>query len=181
MDLLHQSFFFSVSLSQTDRSTWRMEVFGHYQFSSVQFSSVAQSCPTLCQPMHHSTPGPSVHLQLPEFTQTHVHRVGDAIQPSHSLSSPSPPAPNPSQHQSLFQWVNSSHEVAKVMELQLYHQSLAPLKMVAHFQQHERTLHIDITRWSVPRSDWLYSWQPKMENLYISQWNKTWSLLWLRS
>ena len=80
-----------------------MEVFGHYQFSSVQFSSVAQSCPTLCEPMHHSTPGPSVHLQLPEFTQTHVHRVGDAIQPSHSLSSPSPPAPNPSQHQSLFQ------------------------------------------------------------------------------
>jgi len=70
--------------------------------SSVQFSPVAQSCPTLCDPMNRSTPGLPVHHQLPEFTQTHVHRVSDAIQPSHSLSSPSPPAPNPSQHQILF-------------------------------------------------------------------------------
>ena len=68
---------------------------------SVQFSSVAQSCPTLCDPMNCSTPGLPVHHQLPEFTQTHIHQVGDAIQPSHPLSSPSPPAPNPSQHQSL--------------------------------------------------------------------------------
>ena len=68
-----------------------------------QFNSVAQSCPTPCNPMNHSTPGLPVHHQLPEFTQTHVHRVGDAIQPSHPLSSPSPSAPNPSQHQSLFQ------------------------------------------------------------------------------
>ena len=72
-------------------------------FSSVQFSSVAQSCPTLCDPMNHSTPGLPVHHQLLEVTQTHVHRVSDAIQTSHPLSSPSPPAPNPSQHQSLFQ------------------------------------------------------------------------------
>ena len=71
----------------------------YYQFSSVQFSSVAQSCPTLRDPMNCSTPGLPVHHQLPEFTQTHVHRVGDAIQPSHPLSSPSPPAPTPSQHQ----------------------------------------------------------------------------------
>ena len=85
----------------------------------IQFSSVAQSCPTLCDPMNHSTPGLPVHHQLPEFTQTPVHHVSDAIQPSHPLSSPSPPAHNPSQHQSLFQWVNSSHEVAKVLELQL--------------------------------------------------------------
>ena len=70
---------------------------------SVQFSSVAQSCPTLCDPMNCSTPGFPVHHQLPEFTQTHIHRVGDAIQPSHPLSYPSPPAPNPSQHQGLFQ------------------------------------------------------------------------------
>ena len=70
---------------------------------SVQFSSVAQSCLTLCHPMNRSTPGLPVHHQLPEFTQTHIHRVSDAIQPSHPLSSPSPPAPNPSQHQSLFQ------------------------------------------------------------------------------
>ena len=85
---------------------------------SVQFSSVAQWCPTLCNPMNRSTPGLPVHHQLPEFTQTQVHWVSDAIQPSHPLSSPSPPAPNPSQHQSLFQWVNSSHEVAKVLEFQ---------------------------------------------------------------
>ena len=83
-------------------------------FSSVQFS---QSCLTLCDPMR-STPGLPAHHQLPEFTQTQVHWVGDAIQPSHPLSSPSPAA-NPSQHQGLFQWVNSSHEVAKVLEFQL--------------------------------------------------------------
>ena len=86
---------------------------------SDQIRSVAQSCPTLCDPMNRSTPGLPVHHQLPEFTQTHVHQVSDAIQPSHPLSSPSPPAPNPSQRQSLFQWVNSSHEVAKVLEFQL--------------------------------------------------------------
>jgi len=73
-----------------------------------QFSSVTQSCPSLCNPMNCSTLGLPVHHQLPEFTQTQVHRVSDAIQPSHPLSSPSPPAPNPSQHQSLFQWVNSN-------------------------------------------------------------------------
>ena len=88
-------------------------------FRSDQIRSVAQSCPTLCDPMNHSMPGLPVHHQLPEFTQTHVHRVSDAIQPPHPLSSPSPPAPNPSQHQSLFQWVSSSHEVAKVLEFQL--------------------------------------------------------------
>ena len=78
---------------------------------SVQFSSVAQSCPTLCDPMNHNTPGLPVHHQLPELTQTHVHRVGDTIQPSHPLLAPVFPASNPSQHQSHFQWVNSSHEV----------------------------------------------------------------------
>ena len=86
---------------------------------SVQFSSVDQLCPTFCDPMNRSVPGLPVHHQLLEFTQTHVHRVSDAIQPSHPLSSPSPPAPNPSQHQSLLQWVNSSHEVAKVLGFQL--------------------------------------------------------------
>ena len=92
-------------------------------FVSVQFSSVAQSCPTLCDPMNCSTPGLPVHHQLLEFTQTHVHRVGDAIQPSHPLLSPSPPAPNPSQHQGLFQWVNCSYQVTKVSEFQPQHQS----------------------------------------------------------
>ena len=86
--------------------------------AGVQIRSVAQLCPTLCDPMNRSTPGLPVHHQLLEFAQTHVHRVSDAIQPSHPLSSPSPPAPNPSQHQSLFQWVNSSHQVAKVTRVQ---------------------------------------------------------------
>ena len=87
------------------------------QFSSVQFFSVAQSCPTHCNPRNHSTPGLPVHHQLPEFIQTHVHRVGDAIQPSNALLSPSPPVPNPSQHQSfpmsqLFPWGGQSTGVS---------------------------------------------------------------------
>ena len=91
--------------------------------NALQFSSVAQSCPTLCNPMNRSTPGLSVHHQLPEFTQTHVHQVSDAIHPSHPLSSTSPPALNLSQHQGLFQWVSSSHQVDKVLEFQLQHMS----------------------------------------------------------
>ena len=97
-------------------------VFLHY-FFTLQFSSVAQSCPTLCDPMNRSTPGLRVHYQLPEFTQTHVHWVGDGIQPSHPLSSPSPPAPNPSQHQGLVKWVSSLPQVAKGLQFQLQHQS----------------------------------------------------------
>ena len=88
---------------------------------SVQFSSVAQSCPVLCDPMDCSTPGFPVHHQLLESAQTHVHQVGDAIQPSHPLSSPSPPAFNLSQHQGLFKRVSSLHQVAKVLEFQLQH------------------------------------------------------------
>ena len=93
------------------------------EFTSVQFSSVTQSCQTLCDPMNRSMPGLPVHHKHPEFTQTHVHQFGDAIQTSHPLSSPSPPASNPSQHQRLFQWVNLSHHVAKVLEFQLQYQS----------------------------------------------------------
>ena len=87
-------------------------------FSSVQFSPVAQSCLTLCDPMDCSTPGLPVHYQLLEFIQTHVHRVGDAIQPSHPLLSPSPPTLNLSQHQGRFKWVSSLHQVAEVLEFQ---------------------------------------------------------------
>ena len=89
---------------------------------AVQFSSVAQSCPTLCDRMDYNMPGLPVY-QLPEFTQTHVHWVSDAIQPSHPLSSPSPSALNLSQHQGLLKWVSSPHRVAKVLEFQLQHQS----------------------------------------------------------
>ena len=107
-------------LDDTDRH------FGLWQIPflfSVQLSSVTQSCLTLWDPMDCSTPGLPVQLQLPEHAQTHVHRVSDAIQPSCPLSPPSPPAFSLSQHQGLFQWVSSSHQVAKVLELQLQHQS----------------------------------------------------------
>ena len=110
-------------LRRSDSTLWILTTVSSVQFSSVQFSSVAQSYPTVCDPMNHSTTGLPVHHQFPEFTQTHVHWVGDAIQPSHPRSSPSPPAPNPSQHQGLFQWVNSSHKVAKVLEFQLQNHS----------------------------------------------------------
>ena len=116
-----------------------LELSVHSHHFLVQFSSVAQLCPTLCDPMNRSTPdlpaaakslqtcptlwdpidGSPVHHQLPESTQTHVHWVGDAIQPSDSLSSPSPPALNLPQHEGLFRWVSSSHQVAKVLEFQL--------------------------------------------------------------
>ena len=89
----------------------------HLWFSSVQSLSRVW----LWEPMNYSTPGLPVHHQLPEFTQTHVHWAGDAIQPSHPLSSPSPPAINLSQHQGLFKWISSSHQVGKVLEFQLQH------------------------------------------------------------
>ena len=89
----------------------------------VQFSSVTPSCLTFCDPMDCSMPGFPVHHQLPELAQTQVQWVSDAIQPSHPLSSPSPPAFNLAQHQGLFQWISSSHQVAKILELQLQHQS----------------------------------------------------------
>ena len=109
--------------SKQDLGKTRKWSIHHYYESSVQFSSVAQSCPTLCDPMNHSMPGLPVHHQLLEPTQTHVHRVGDATQSSPPLLSPSPPAPNISQHQGLFKWVGSLHQVAKVPEFQLQHQS----------------------------------------------------------
>ena len=96
---------------------------GHYSMHSVQFTSVAHSCLTLCNPMNRSVSAFPVHQQLAEFTQTHVHWIGDDIQPSHPLSSPSPPALNLSQHQGLFQSVNSLYEVTEVLEFQLPHQS----------------------------------------------------------
>ena len=107
-DNIHVSMVFSQTIPPSPSSTESKSLFfisvslllSHI---SLQFRSVAQSCPTRCNPMNCSTPGLPVHHQFPEFTQIHVHRVGDAIQPSHPLSSPSPPAPNPSQHQSLFQ------------------------------------------------------------------------------
>ena len=94
-----------------------------YTELSVQFSSVTQSCQPLCDPIDCRMPALPVHHQLPELTQTDVHWVGDAIQQSHALSSPSPPAFNLSQHQGLFKWVRISHQVTKVLKFQLQHQS----------------------------------------------------------
>ena len=104
-------------------SLWKEYLNIYIYYVSVQFSSFAQSCLTLCDPMNCSTPGFPVHHQFPELTQTHVHGVSNAIQPSHPLLSPSPPALNLSQHQGLFKRVSSSHQVAKVLEFQLQHQS----------------------------------------------------------
>ena len=100
---------------------WNNAICSH--MDEPQFSSVTQSCPTLCDPMNCSRPYLPVHHQLPECTQTHVHWVGDDIQPSHPLSFPSPPSLNCSQHQDLFQWVSSWYEVATILEFQLHHQS----------------------------------------------------------
>ena len=110
---------------ESDRTEWLTytHTHTHIHTHTHQVSSVAQSCPTLCDPVNRSMPSLPVHHQLPEFTQTPVHRVSDAIQPFQPLSSPSPPAPNPSQHQGLFQWVNSSRKVAKVLEFQLQYRS----------------------------------------------------------
>ena len=95
---------------------------GRMRLSMVLFSSLTQLCPTLCHPMNCSTPGFPVYQQLSELAQTHVYRVGDTVQPSHPLLSPSPLAFNLSQHQGLFQWVSSSHQVVKVLAFQLWHQ-----------------------------------------------------------
>ena len=119
----HQSLFQKVIYSYQVAKVLEL-LLQHQSVQWIQFTSVSQLCPTLYDPMNHSTPGLPVHHQLLESTQTHVHRVGDAIQSSHPLSSPSLPALNLSQHQGLFKWVNSLHQVAKVLEFQLQHQSL---------------------------------------------------------
>ena len=113
--------FSDLSCFQQPWQFWQVPV--KYFVEFPWFSSVTQSCLTLWDRMDYSSPGLPVHHQFPEFTQTHVHRVSDAIQPSHPLSSPSPPALNLSQHQGHFKWVSSSHEVAKVLEFQLQHRS----------------------------------------------------------
>ena len=102
-------------------SVWWVLLYNYMNHSSVQFSSVTQSCPTLCNPMGCRMPG--FHYQLPELAQIHVRWVGDASQPSHPLSSPSSPVFSLSQHQGLLQWISSLHQVVKALELQLQHQS----------------------------------------------------------
>ena len=123
----HQGFAFIMSANLEDPAVAtgleKVNPQPNSQEKKVKESEVTQSCPTLCYPMYCSTSGLPVHHQLLEFTQTHVHWVGDATQPSHPLSSPYPTAFNISQHQGLFQWVSSLHQGAKVLEFQLQHQS----------------------------------------------------------
>ena len=135
---------------------------------SVQFISLAQLCPTLCDPMNRSTPGLPVHHQLLEFTQTHVHRVCDTIQPSvvHPLSSPSPPSPNPSQHQGLFQWVSSSHEVAKVLEFQPQHQSFCASPQISSYSSPGQLLfHVTLQTMKQKVSRFQGPWWKKVQSL----------------
>ena len=117
---------------------------------SVQFSSVAQSCLTLCNPMSCSLPGLSVLHQLPELAQTHVHWVGDPIQPSHPLLSSSPPTFNLSHHQGLFKWVSSSHQVAKVLEFNLQHQSFQGTRksLLQHHSSNHQFFSVEPSLWS---------------------------------
>ena len=110
----------SFCLTSSNLHLLHCQALGSYFFDSIQFSSVAQSCLTFCNHVDCSTPGLPIRYQLPEFAQTHVHRVGDVLQPSHPLSSPSPPAFSLSQHQGLFQWVSSLHQVAKVLDPSLH-------------------------------------------------------------
>ena len=119
--MIHTGHFFSI-FSRFLRGSYKCSLKSAF-FETSQLSLVAQSCLTLCNLMDCNTPGFPVHHQLPEPTQTHVNPISDAIQPFHLLLSPSPPAFSPSQHQGLFQWVSSSHQVAMVLELQLQHES----------------------------------------------------------
>ena len=121
-----------VGFGSEEKSTVKKDRFLHW----TQFSSVAQQCLPLHDPTDCRMPGLPVHHQLPASTQTHVHWVGDAIQPSHPLSSPSPPAFNLSQHWGLFKWVSSSHQVAKVLEFQLQHQSFQWILRTDFFRMH---------------------------------------------
>ena len=136
----------------------------------IGFSSVAQSCPTLCDPMNSSMPGLPVHHQLPEFTQTHVHQVSDAIQPSHPLSSPSPPALNLYHHQGIFKWVSSSHEVAKVLEFQLQHQSFQPGLISFRMDWLDLLAVQGLSRTTVQKHQFFGTQPSSQSNFYIHTW-----------
>ena len=148
-----------------------------HQFSSVQLLNRVW----LCNPMNHSTPGLPVHHQLPEFTQTHVHRVGDGVQPSYPLSSPSPPAPNPSQHQSLFQWVNSSHEVAKVLPsvLPVNTQDWSPSEWTGWISLQSKGLSRVFSNIAVQRHQFFSTQPSSQSNSHIHTWplEKPWPWL----
>ena len=145
--------------------------------SIFQFSSVAQSCTTVCDPMNCSIPGLPVHHQLPESTQTHVHWVGDAIQPSHPLPSPSPPALNPSQHQSFFQWVSSSHQVAESIGvsastsvLQMNTQDWSPLGWTGWISLQSKRLSRVFSNTTVQKHQFFSTQLSSQSNSHIHTW-----------
>ena len=162
-------------LSEISQSQRQILYDSHLQVTSVQFSSVAQWCPTFCDPMNNSTPGLPVHHQLPEFTQTHVHRVSDAIQPSHPLSSPSP-SPNPSQHQGLFQWVlftsgdQSIGVSASASVLPMSTQDWSPLEWTGWISLQSKGLSRVFSNTTVQRHQFFGSQLSSQSNSHIHTW-----------
>ena len=149
--------------------------FNLLQFSSVQFISVTQSCPTLCDPMNCSTPGLPVHHQLLEFTQTHIHRVGDAIQPSHPLLSPSPPAPNPSQHESfpmsqLFAWGDQSTGVSASVSFLPKHTQDWSLEWTGWISLHSKGLSRIFSNTTVQKHQFVSTQLSSQSNSHIHTW-----------
>ena len=142
--------------------------------SSVEFSSVAQSCPTPCNPMNHSMPGLPIYHQLPEIIQTHAHWVSEAIQPSHPLSSPSPPALSLSQHQGLFQWVSSSHQVAKVSAatsvLPVNIQDWSPLRWTSWISLQSKGLSRVFSNTTVQKHQFFHAQLSSWSNSHIHTW-----------
>ena len=144
----------------------------------VQFSSVAQSCPTLCYPMNRSTPGLPVHHQLLEFTQTHVHRVSDAIQASHPLLSPSPPAPNPSQHQSfpmsqLFAWGGQCTGVSALASfLPKKSQSWSPSESTGWISLQSKGLSRVFSNTTVQKHQFFSTQPSSQSNSHIHTWHR---------
>ena len=142
--------------------------------SSVEFSSVAQSCPTPCNPMNHSMPGLPIYHQLPEIIQTHAHWVSEAIQPSHPLSSPSPPALSLSQHQGLFQWVSSSHQVAKVSAatsvLPVNIQDWSPLRWTSWISLQSKGLSRVFSNTPVQKHQFFHAQLSSWSNSHIHTW-----------
>ena len=158
------------------QETWKKRTKLHTVILSFQFSLAAQSCLTLCDPMNRSTPGLPVHCQPPGFTQTHVHRVGDAIQPSHPLPSPSPPAPNPSQHQSfpvslLFAWGDQSIGLsASASALPMNTQDWSPLGWTGWISLQSKGLSRVFSNTTVQKHQFFSAQLSSQSNSHIHTW-----------
>ena len=162
--MLYFPFYYLLSEAGTRRSL--------FSFESDDLAQLVQLCLTLWDPMNRSTPGLPVYHQLPEFTQTHVHQVGDAIQTAHPLPSPSPPTSNPSQHQGLFQWVNPSHEVAKLLEFQLQQntQDWSPLGWTGWISLQSKGLSRVFSNTTVQKHEFFGAQLSSQSNSHIHTW-----------